>query len=104
LKINSNNIHILLGVMNFIKNITYGIGGGIGFKLGTEIIKDNKLDQIIHEVSSARKLLDSNLTIETIKTIDKIDSGEINIIEHVSGGILVLTVLGGFFYIYKLKK
>ncbi len=99
-EINSNKYYILLGLIKFVKNIAYGIGGGVGFKLSTIILKDNQIKNFLYDIDTVRKIIENDIAFTTIKKIDKLD-------EDYTNNDIIIKSLGIIFissYAYILSK
>ena len=92
----------MLGLIKLLKNISYGIGGGIGFKLSTYAIKDENIKHFLYDVDTFKKIIENDIAFKTLQKIDKLDQDYTNYNLVIKG--IGIVFISGSIYILSKKK
>lgn len=92
----------MLGLIKFIKNIAYGIGGGIGFKTSTYVLKDEHVRDFFNDIDTLKKIIENDIAFKTLQKIDNIDKDftNYNLLIRALGVIC----MSGSIYVLSKKK
>ena len=85
-----------------MKNISYGIGGGIGFKISTYILKDENIKHFLYDMDTFKKILENDIAFKTLQKIDKLDKDYTNHNLLIKG--IGIVFISGSIYILSKKK